>query len=290
MNEELYLIIKAFYSIGVDLGESKGSISKKGNKLINDYKQIGIHEEKWIFSDDDSSIEDDENKKGVGQLEYPNEESCYLRLDILDDLAEIFNIAQSQAKAMKRDMKDKKSKEIITKYLYEIAIESADELNGNLLDSTFDLNEENVLRAIEGKTSITEIRAIIEAIYVEHVVVQAHTYIDEKIGFITNLKENNYTKAMLKLLKKEAKAIEKAKELLQLVIIREKFELEVIKLFACYNIDAIIEYQRLTLTRSQVRKLATYAKTIKKDINGKETNSRQLITKIHNSMHRKNYK
>lgn len=289
MNEELYLIIKAFYSIGVDLGESKGSISKKGNKLINDYKQIGIHEAKWIFSDDESS-DGEGRQSSVEQLEYPNEESCYLALDITDDLDEIYNIAQSNAKTMKKDMKDKRSREIIMKYLHEIAVEAADELNSNLLDSTFDLNEENVLRAIEGKSSITEIRAIIESIYVEHVVIQANTYIDEKIDFITDLKENNYTKSILKLLKKEAKAIEKVKELLQLVIIREKFELEIIKLYACYNIDGIIEYQRQTITRSQVRKLANYAKTIKKDINGKDANTRQLITKIHNSMLRKNYK
>ena len=289
MNEELYLIIKAFYSIGVDLGESKGAISKKGSKLINDYKQIHFHEAKYIYTDTDESLEDEQNQRSFEQLDYPNEESCYLDLGIEEDLEEIYNIAQSNAKTMKKDMRDKRSKEIIMKHLHQIAVDAADELNTNLLDSTFDLNEENILKAIEGKTSITEIRGIIEAIYTEHIIIQATKYIDDKLDFVSELKDNNYTKSMIKLLKKEAKAIEKAKTLLSLVSIRETYELAVIKLYACYNVDAIIDHQRQTLTRSQVRKLANFANTVKKDINNKKTDTRQAVTKIHNSMIRRNY-
>ena len=289
MNEELYLIIKAFYSIGVDLGESKGAISKKGNKLINDYKQIHFHEAKYIYDEDNDYAEDEQNQRSFEQLDYPHEESCYLDMGIEDDLEEIYNIAQSNAKMMKKDMRDKRSREIIMKHLHQIAVDAADELNTNLIDSTFDLNEENILKAIEGKVSITEIRGIIEAIYTEHTIIQATRYIDEKLDFVAELKDNNYTKSMIKLLKKEAKAIEKAKTLLSLVSIRQGFELDIIKLYACYNVDAIIDQQRQTLTRSQVRKLANFAKTVKKDINNKKTDTRKAITKIHNSMVRKNY-
>ncbi len=95
---------------------------------------------------------------------------------------------------------------------------------------------------------------------------------------------------MTKILDSQYKAIDKAKDLLQLVKIRGKFELEVIKLYACYNVDEVVNVQKEILTRSQVKKLVNYAKTIKKDINNKNKNSRFAVTKCHNAMIKTNYK
>ncbi len=289
MNEELYLIIKAFFSIGVNLGESKGAISKKGNRLLNDYKQIQLHESKYIYCDSNEMVGNELNQRLFKQLDYPNENSCYLNTNLEDNLEEIYSIALSNAKTMKKDMKDKRSKEIIITQLYKVAVDMADELNTNLLESTFDLNEENILNAIEGKQSIVEIRQIIETIYTKHIIIQTKKYIENKLSFIQQLKNNNYTKSMLKLLEKEIKEIEKVKTLLSLVTTRESYELSIIKLYACYSVDTIIEEQREILTKSQVRKLTNFAKSVKKDINNKKIDTRESVTKIHNSMIRKNY-
>jgi len=291
MNEELYNIVSAFYSIGVNLGESRKAIPKKANELIQDYyQQILEHEKAWLYENNTN----EESQPGariniMEKLDYPNEYSCYFSMDIIRTYKDVCTFTQTKTKTIKRDLRDKKSKVLILNILRDVAIAHAEELNSHLLTPSETLNAENVSAAIADVVLITEIRQIIESIYLEQIKVQINEYINFKLNFAEELEENPYSKKMIKLLESEFKIVEKAKDLLQLVMAREKIELQVLKQYACYNVDKIILYQKDSLTRSQIKKLANYAKTIKKDINSKNNNTRFLVTKCHNTIIRSNY-